>query len=91
MTTLVEPTFWNPVELFVFMSSFHNHLKLFWCGVYFKQKASFASICFRYTEMTNELITPIIWEVILVANIARGELTSLKCKWTRKWKEKGVD
>ena len=36
-----------------------------------------------------------IWVIILVpiqvANQARSEFTSLKCKWTEKWKGKGVD
>ena len=39
--------------------------------------------------MTTELIN---WIAILVANIARNEVTTLlKCKWARKWKRKGVD
>ena len=35
----------------------------------------------------------ISWDIILVVslvgNIARSELTRLKCKWTAKWKWKG--
>ena len=51
----------------------------------------------RYSGMVFELITfnSIIWDVtslvIWVANVARSELTSLECKLSRKWKERGVD
>ena len=32
-----------------------------------------------------------IWDTVLVVNIARNELNRLEFKWTRKQKEKGVD
>ena len=96
MTTLMEQTFWNPVELFVF-ESVHNNLKLYWYGVLLKMRSIFfAPISFEIQQTDNwtdniQLFGDIISIAILVENIARCELTWLKCKWTRKWKWKGVD
>ena len=53
MTTLVERTFWNPVELFVF-KSVHNNLKLFWYGVLLKMRGIFfAHISFEIQQTDN--------------------------------------
>ena len=40
ITALVESTFWNPAELFIFIS-FHNHFKLFCQCVLLKTRISY--------------------------------------------------
>ena len=39
----------------------------------------------------NWIIWFVIWDTILVATRAKSELTRLKYKWTRDWKEKDTD
>ena len=40
MTALVESTFGNPAELFIFIT-FHNHSKIFWYGILLKTRDIF--------------------------------------------------
>ena len=55
ITALVESPFWNPVELFSFVS-FHNHFKIFQYDVLLKTRVMFCPLSLlSYSEMTSEL------------------------------------
>ena len=53
MTALVELTFWNPAEIFIFIS-IYNLLKTFWYGVLPKTRGIFCPLSFlTYGKMTS--------------------------------------